>query len=69
MESPTRARRTYSDEIISRLRRLYIEQTIPPGPESDEARPMTFQMLRKLCQYVIAEGYGELPANPNIADG
>lgn len=56
MEIPTGARRAYSDQIISRLRRQYVEQCATPGPNG---APLTFQKLRQLCQYVIAEGYGE----------
>jgi hypothetical protein len=63
MELPTRAHRAYSDAIISRLRRRYVEQDAVPGPGPYAATPMTFQLLRKLCQHVVAEGYGEQPGD------
>lgn len=58
MDTPTGAQRAYSDQIISRLRRQYVEQRPLPGPNGE---PLTFQKLRQLCQCVLSEGYGERP--------
>jgi hypothetical protein len=55
MNRPTDTRRAYTDALISRLRRLYVEQQVPPG----QHKPMTFETLRQLCRYVLAEGYGK----------
>lgn len=56
MDHDSEARRVFVEAILNRLRRHYVEQT--PLPDS-ETETLTFETLRRLCEYVLAEGYGE----------
>ena len=55
MSTKTDERRAYVEAILNRLRRQYVER----APMSDDGEALTFELLQRLCHYVISEGYGE----------
>jgi hypothetical protein len=55
MSTKTDERRAYVEAILNRLRRQYVERV--PTPSDGEA--LTFEMLQRLCHYIVSEGYGE----------
>ena len=58
-------RDVYVESLLTRLRRQYVERTSlpPPVPEpewvAESGESLSFAMLRRLCQCVLSEGYGE----------
>jgi hypothetical protein len=56
MDTRTDERRAYIESLMNRLRRLYVERAPLPG---DEAEPLSFEMLQRLCHHITSEGYGE----------
>jgi hypothetical protein len=52
-------RSAYVELLLNRLRRQYVERTPLPGRQEDEqGEPLSFAMLRRLCELVLTEGYG-----------
>ncbi|MEN9933818.1 MAG: hypothetical protein RLZZ387_397 [Chloroflexota bacterium] len=49
----------YVERLLTRLRRQYVERAPLPVREGEEPASLSFDMLRRLCQQVLAEGYGE----------
>jgi hypothetical protein len=49
----------YVDALLNRLRRHYVERTPLPAHPEQEPEALTFDMLRRMCEHVLNEGYGE----------
>lgn len=55
MDTRTDERRAYVEELLNRLRRLYVERVQMPG----DGKSFSFELLQRLCYYITSEGYGE----------
>ena len=55
MSTKTDERRAYVEAILNRLRRQYVER----APIAEDGEALTFELLQRLCHYVVSEGYGE----------
>jgi hypothetical protein len=49
----------YVEALLNRLRRHYVERTPLPARAGEEAKALSFALLRRLCEQVLAEGYGQ----------
>ena len=56
MDTKTNERRAYIEALLNRLRRQYVERRPMP---TDSGETLSFEMLQRLCQHVLREGYGE----------
>jgi len=56
MDTRTDERRAYVETLLNRLRRLYVERAPLPA---EDAEPLSFEMLQRLCHSITSEGYGE----------
>ena len=52
-------RSAYVEALLNRLRRHYVERRLLPARDGQDAEALTFELLRRLCQQVLAEGYGD----------
>ncbi|HWQ12576.1 MAG TPA: hypothetical protein VNL77_07250 [Roseiflexaceae bacterium] len=52
-------RSAYVESLLNRLRRHYVERTPLPARGDEEGEALTFALLRRLCEHVLNEGYGE----------
>jgi hypothetical protein len=59
MDTRTEEGRAYVEALVSRLRRQYVARALLPAAENEERQLLSFELLKRLCHHVVAEGYGE----------